>query len=415
MNINITQDTNCDKFTLPIKDRERLSREQAMQMTYYMGIFSGCAILASLFTGSWSDSIGRKPSMMLPSLLGIPAEILFALASFTLTKDWSLILVYFAAFFNGISGGTATFFSSCFGYIADVTNTENRTKRLTFLEACIFIGGFIGYNLAGILMQYVLYKHYEYAFAFNLILHVVIVIYVNFCLKETRGKFASIKPDDCRPQEPDANLASVGLFSFNHVSSMFRTIFKKRPSRLKILLLCLCSICSFYAMSVQLTLTFSFVKSTPINWTSSTYSYYSGFGFMAGGLSLLIILPFIYHWKPHIPDKVIGCLGLSSKGIGLLNLGLAKTSEQVFLGVGLFSFGEYTMPALRSMLSKAIETHERGKAFSFLGLLQNISSFTGSLFFPPIYASSQAFFPGLAFEVTALAQFLALIILILAF
>lgn len=415
MTVTNTGNILCDKNKLDEATKDVLSKEQASQMKYYMGIFSACAILASLFTGSWSDSIGRKPLMILPSLLGIPAEILFATCSLLLHKEWCLILVYLAAFFNGISGGTSTIFSSCFGYMSDITKSENRTQRLTLLEASIFIGGFLGYNSAGILMQYFLRKHYEYAFIANLFLHVVIILYVKYALKETRGRFRTFDDFTARTDEFETSrLAMRSLFSLDHVKSMFNTIFKKRETRASILFLCFCSICSFYAMSVQLTLTFAFVRNRPISWTSSIYSYYSGFSFMAGGLCLLIILPIIYHRKPNTPDKVIAGLGFASKGLGLLNLGFAKTSEQVFVGIALFAFAEYTMPAVRSMLSKAITVDERGKAFSFLGFLSNISSFTGSLLFPSIYTMSLNTFPGLVFEIAAATQFLALLILIFA-
>jgi hypothetical protein len=322
--------------------------------------------------------------------------------------------VYFAAFFNGISGGTSTIFSSCFGYISDITNPDNRTKRLTLLEASIFIGGFLGYNAAGLLMQYVLKKHYEYVFIGNLFLHVIIILYSNYALKETRGRFRTIDENFVVDEYVSSTLTTRSLFSLDHVKSMFDTIFKKRDTRCSILLLCFCSICSFYAMSVQLTLTFSFVKKPPISWSSSTYSYYNGFGFMAGGLCLLVVLPIIYHYKPGISDKIVAGVGFASKGLGLMNLGLSRSAEQVFMGILIFAFAEYTMPAVRSMLSKAISEDERGKAFSFMGLLFNITGFTGSLFFTSLFASSSSSFPGLAFEITAVAQFAALLILCFA-
>jgi MFS family permease len=90
MTVTNTGNILCDKTKLPLDTKELLAKEQALQMKYYMGIFSACAILASLFTGSWSDCIGRKPSMILPSLLGIPAEILFAGEQFVTCCLWCL-------------------------------------------------------------------------------------------------------------------------------------------------------------------------------------------------------------------------------------------------------------------------------------------------------------------------------------
>lgn len=406
--------TSCNKQALNATSLNILSKEQALTMKYYMGIFYFCAILASFFAGSWSDRFGRKPLMMLPSALGIPGEILFILCSLFIKHEWSLIVAYVAAIFHGISGGSTTVVSTCFGYIADITDPKNRTKRVILLEAFFFVGGFCGYQLAGIMMSRVIGKRFEYVFALCAVVHGLIILLASR-VKETRGPKAvlSIQPSSSPTGQENTDKALDGIFNFKHVSAMCSTIFKRRPTRCRILLLCLCAVGSNIAMAVQITLVFSFVKASPIAWTSSQYSYYSGFTYLSGGLSLIVVLPIVYHFWPATPDGLVAGWGFLSKAIGLVNLGLSTTTEQVWIGVLLLAFSEYTMPSLRSMLSKAVDEDERGKAFSFLSVLQNVIQFIGTIIFPALYAWSLSFFPGLAFEVAAATQFFAVLLLII--
>ena len=431
MTLSNSSNVLCDRTKLPSSLIGLASIQQAVAMKYYIGIMTAAAVIAAFFVGSWSDSIGRKPVMMLPSILGIIAEILFAACSLSLQKEWCLNLVFIASFFNGISGGVSTVISSCFGYITDITDRDNRSKRITLLEASIFIGGFLGFNVAGLLMQHVLRKRYEFAFLGCIMLHILITVYIKTIIIETRGRIRS-QPNETevemevrnnehhssqvqREVNNNTKTSLKTLFELNHVKSMVRTIIRKRPVRSSILLLCFCCICSFDAMSVQMTLTFAHVKNNPINWTSSTYSYYSGLNFLAQGLCLLIILPLIYRLIPRTQDNLIASLGFASKGIGLFNLGLARSSSQVFLGVAFFSLSEYTMPSIRSMLSKLVDEDERGKAYSFLGLLQSLTSFSGSFIFPSLYVYCQSFFPGLPFVVMSVTEIIAMLTVLFCF
>ena len=139
---NATSIHVCDRTALTSDQRQQLSAEMSGEMMRYMGIFSLCAVPASLFTGSWSDTLGRKPLLLLPSAFGLIAEVLFALCSFFLACDNILILVYIGAFFNGVSGGSTTAVSSFFGYIADITDSEAQDESDHCSGSSTFCGRF---------------------------------------------------------------------------------------------------------------------------------------------------------------------------------------------------------------------------------------------------------------------------------
>lgn len=407
---NTTTDTACDRRSLSPQDQEQLSGELSAQMRWYMGIFSLCAVFASLFTGSWSDTLGRKPLLLLPSALGLVAELLFAFCSIYLTSERILLTVYVAAVFNGISGGSTTCISSCFGYISDITDQQNRTQRITLLEAAFFAGGFVGFNVAGQLLKHVVGLRFEFVFALCFVLHLCVIGYT-VTLTETRGPRRRISLTSLE-NVPETQSSGGQVFALTHAKQMLLTIVKKRPERTNILLLYISGFISFVGMSVQLTLLFTFLKSAPLNWDAARYSLYSGLNFLISGLCLIAVVPLMSRARFSLPDAGLAISGFLSKLLTLVNLGLSGSSAQVFGGIALSAFSEFTMPGIRSMLSKLVDSDERGKAFSFLGLLQNVCQFIGSLIFPAVYRSTLSFCPGLAFITAGLMQLIPITLIL---
>lgn len=405
---NATSIHVCDRSALTEDQRLELSAEMSGQMMRYMGIFSLCAIPSSLFTGSWSDTLGRKPLLLLPSALGLIAELLFALCSLFLACDHILVLVYFAAVFNGASGGSTTAMSCCFGYIADITDSELRTRAITILEAAFFVGGFIGFNVAGQLLKHVVGSQFHYIFGLCFLLHVCIIVYT-LTLSETRGPHRSQSLSQLE-NVTSGDAAPEKVFSLTHAKRMFLTLSRQRAARTSILMLYCSGFISFVAMSVQLTLLFTFVKSSPFNWDASQYSLYSGINFLTSGLCLMAVVPLLSRVPSSLPDAGLAVMGFASKLFSLLNLGLSQSSSQVFGGIALSAFSEYTMPAIRSMLSKLVDEDERGKAFSFLGVLQNVCQFIGSILFPAVYRLTLSVAPGSAFVAAGALQLVPILL-----
>lgn len=360
----------CDRTALSSTQKQQLSAEMSSQMMYYMAIFSLCAIPSSLLTGSWSDTLGRKPLLILPSVLGLVAELLFFICSFFLALDNILAIVYVAAVFNGISGGSTTAMSSCFGYMSDITDSEHRTKRIIILEASFFVGGFVGFNISGQLLKHVIGCDFQYIFALCFLLHLCIIAYTQ-TLRETRGPRRSRSLSRLENMDNSDVVADEKVFSLHHAKRMISTVTQKRAQRTSIILLYCSGFISFIAMSVQLTILFTYVKSSPFNWDASRYSLYSGINFLTSGVCLMAAVAVLSRVRTAaLNDVVLAIMGFMSKLIFLLNLGLSQSSAQVFAGIALSAFSEYTMPAIRSMLSKLVDKDERGKAFSFLGVLQ---------------------------------------------
>ena len=420
---------HCNKHASMPDDLQRdITRIVSTKMKYYMIVMGICAVVgklvsrlsnyaeidyfkiffvkATLFIGSWSDTLGRRIPMRIPSALGIVSQALFIAAAY---KKSSLhfveVIVYIAAIFNGLSGGVSNLVATCFGYISDLTDNSTRTKRIVLVESMFFIGGFCGYNLAGVLLTYIIPLKYEFIFILCLLIHISILFYIELGLKDTRT-LESI-------QDTTEHTFSK-LFSFSHVKRMFSTAFRRRDSlKTKIISeLLACAIISTLATNIQTTLTYLFVKKPPLSWQSSTYSLYSGLNFLCSGMSLAFLLPVLVQKLPKFKDTFVGAIGFLSKSAGLILFGFATKPTLVFMCIPLFIFSEYTMPSIRSMLSKLVEHDERGKILAFVATIQNLITLVGGYVFYTLFDATVNWFPGISFVAVGITQALAVIILL---
>ncbi|XP_067131900.1 proton-coupled folate transporter-like [Centruroides vittatus] len=367
--------------------------ERTTWITYNNAILYGLNLVVASYMGSWSDKFSRKLVMLIPPINSILACINFIIISNYLYSRMELIFI--SSILSGLSGGTVAFIGSCFGYLSNITIKETRNKRIAFTEAMLIIGGTVGFYIGGGMLKH---TNYVDIFILELCIHCLSVIYIIFFIKE-------LKHDD---KIQSGNLCTK-FFSVKHIIEMFSMIFRQREDnkRCYIVLSLIATILVYYGLTVQIALLYLFVTSEPLQWNQELYSYFSGENFAISGTALLIGLPAAYHFC-KIKDTTAGIMGISSRMIGLIFLGLSYTKVMMFISPLFFIFSDYSVPALRSILSKLVNANETGKLFAFMASLQNISFLTGTVF-NAIYLHTPNYF---CFELVAGFQAIALCILI---
>ena len=105
------------------------------------GVFSLFQLLATPLWGRWSDTLGRRPILLVSSAGSVLAYLWLAYAD-TLT---SLIL---ARAFGGIMSGNL---SAAFAYATDVTDVKNRARGLGIVASAFGVGFAVGPPLGGFL------------------------------------------------------------------------------------------------------------------------------------------------------------------------------------------------------------------------------------------------------------------------
>lgn len=164
-------------------------------------------LLVILFAGSVSDRYGRK----LPMGCVLAGFVAFALVYIVtaLNPSWPVEVLYAATLVVDITGTWVVFNMAAYGYMADITPPETRTKRMGWMDAVWYTGGPIGTLIGGWL-----YHSYGYVPVFSLsgLLWLLCLVYVIVFLKESVKASPSTTAGNC-----------------HHLLDMFRTAFKSYP------------------------------------------------------------------------------------------------------------------------------------------------------------------------------------------
>lgn len=145
---------------LNITDKETMFKQcglktsfQKYENEYLNAIFIYGLILGALplatttLMGSWNDLFGRRFTMLLPALFTLLVEIILTFASSKILEQDIIVWIMICAFLSGLSGSSSSMISSTHSYLTCHVDKMKMTLRMTILEACIFIGGFLGFNI----------------------------------------------------------------------------------------------------------------------------------------------------------------------------------------------------------------------------------------------------------------------------
>ena len=140
------------------------------------------SIFISIYLGSWSDRFGRKWPVAIPPLGGVLGSLVYIIISFEPSAP--VLWICFASFLPGMTGGFVSCIMSCMTYVSAVTTDEQRTVRVSRLEAMIFLGGTIGPFISGSMLPY---TGHGYAFAFMMLCYMTAFLYAAILVKDVPG------------------------------------------------------------------------------------------------------------------------------------------------------------------------------------------------------------------------------------
>ncbi|XP_078350899.1 lysosomal proton-coupled steroid conjugate and bile acid symporter SLC46A3-like [Oculina patagonica] len=340
------------------------------------------SIAASLILGSWSDRVGRKTVLILPSVGSVLLYINYMLnvAYFSLHVNFILIGVCISGFF----GGFATTLLGVFSYISDITDKSQRTLRVAVLESMIFMGGTVGNLVGGVLVE-----HHGFMAAFGLCLgaNVLVILYVSFILPESYFPAA----------DQEGNWALVAVH--NHLKSSFQVLTKQRPQHQRLNLLVILFGILFFILIIfggfnDITALYS--KHSPRNFSPSLIGYFFAEVLFLKGVGVVVGIPLmtkILKWS----DITIAIIGAVISIGFYVFLGLASTKWMMFVGALIAVASGIPPPCLRSIVSKQVESSELGTTFALLASLEVLETLIASIIFNNIYSATVEWLPGFCY------------------
>lgn len=277
---------------------------------FFVGLFS-----VTLF-GPWSDSVGRRPILILPALgMALQAGV-YLLVMYLKLPVWCLLL---GRVLSGLSGDYNLILAGCFAYVADVSSKRERTFQVAILEACLGLAGIVASLIGG---EWLKAQGYVAPFWLVFAVSLCAALYAAFGLQESVMQ--------TRPGK---------LFTFHHYLSVYHLYVA--PARAWVWKkLVLYSLVFFLVITVHFgtrEILVLFELSFPLCWGADLI----GFGYAAYYLTYLSSLGVLRLLQLCMADSWVAEAGLLSSISGLVVFSVASTPPLMFTGdSGLETFPE---------------------------------------------------------------------------
>jgi Na+/melibiose symporter-like transporter len=320
------------------------------------------------------------------------------------------------------------FFMGCYSYIADITSEENRSFRLSIIDALWPIGFFTGMALSSVIKTEL---GFTYNFALGMLCALLAMLYTIFFVKDSRklrlkqlakermkkGIVQEVEVlSSPRPLPPRTSVGQKlrSLFDIRNVKKGMMATFKKREEnkRTVILLIVLVFLLSMMAMMGQYAVLFLYFR-RQLEWTHVEYTRYMTAAGILGVLAHLLIIPFLTS-KLKWHDTTIMAVSAASVFANQFFVAFASVEWVLYVGLAVSLLGHGTSTMSRSLLSKLVGPDDVGKIFSVLGVTQALMPLVGTPFFGFLYRETVENNPAVFCFVTAGLCFVQLILILSA-
>ncbi|XP_074651711.1 lysosomal proton-coupled steroid conjugate and bile acid symporter SLC46A3-like isoform X2 [Tubulanus polymorphus] len=388
----------CDNLNEYESEEKYVQSETSHWILYTNICLTLPSIISAAFIGSWSDKIGRKIPIILPSIGAV-----FGLVNYVLNSMFPklpLPLILLSPFLNGIAGGFVTCILSVFSYMSNITSESNRTIRVAVLESMSFLGGTIGLSLSGVLLDHL---GFQYVFVIMIVCHFILIVYTLLWIDD-------VHPAD-QIVEQNTNLCRH-LFNLTHFKESAICLFRPRDGHLRrnLLLTFGAFLGGFFAFSAHNDLAYLYLRHAPRNFTQTEYGYYLGFTNAMSGIGLIVILPLFKHYL-LLWDTILIIIGFSARGIALIVLAVSMVKWLVFLVPVIGMFQGFGAAGCRALLSKFVDKDETGKMFAFVASGESLITLLASVIFNNLYPATISFYPGFCFILAAAMMIIPIIII----
>jgi MFS transporter, DHA1 family, tetracycline resistance protein len=309
------------------------------------------AIMQFIFSpvlGGLSDKYGRRP-VLLFSLFGLGIDYLF------LTFAPSLGWLFIGRAIAGIGGAS---FTTATAYIADISNSENRTKNFGMIGAAFGIGFVVGPIIGGLLADIGLRIPFMVAAGLSFINF----LYGYFVLPESLGK-ENRRPFDFKRANPWGSLKQL----------------KNHPS-LGGLVFCFILI---YMASHAVQSNWGYFVIEKFKWSPMMIGISLGIvGILVGLVQGLLIR----YTNPKLGNNKSVYYGLLLYALGLILFAFASQSWMMFVFLVPYCLGGICGPALQAIISSNIPANEQGELQGSLTSLISLTSIFGPMLMTGLFS-----------------------------
>ncbi|KAJ8717954.1 hypothetical protein PYW07_005884 [Mythimna separata] len=348
--------------------------------------------ILSFFLGVWSDTHGRKPLVVWPLFgMTMSSALMVIYSMMDSLGPWWYILT---AIPYSLSGGFTIFFTGAFCYLSDITTSDNRSIRMTIMEASVGLGSVVGSLLSSHVLRLV---GNVYLLLIATTLNVIAYVFTNVCLMESLAGAVG------------GSITSV--LDFLLVREMFRECFKRRPNngRAQLLLLTLANSLSIFILYGIFNLEYLFTRQQ-LHWAMKEYTQFSAISTMIAFLGSFIGIALLQKLL-RLSDLVVANLGFITNIADYMIRTFATKSWHMYLGASVGSLRGLTAPLIRSFLTKILPVVDIAKVFALMSAIEGLCPLIAPLLYNSLYQVTVAVFPGSIYVLSSAVTFICVVCL----
>ncbi|XP_059483676.1 proton-coupled folate transporter [Neocloeon triangulifer] len=368
--------------------------------------FHGVPLVLALFLGAWSDKQGgaRKGPMLVGLLGKLFFSIMFAVNAWQST--WPLYtLLWSATLPQAATGADLAIFMAAFSYVADVSSPEQRTLRITMLQASYLITIPTGVAVGKVLFN-ATGRSVVACFLVNAALVALALIYAAVRLK---WRSATRAPDAAKVVEKRRPFL-LEFFDRHHLADTIRTVMRKRPGARRAYLWGLLIAMGLYTFHRDESSLMYLYTQLKFNFDLNLYSNFRTYQSGVYVLGILVVLPLMSKLC-GVPDAVAVLVGAAAHAAARVVFILAEQPYLLYVGATLSALGPIVAPVIKSMVSKVVPLRDRGKVMALLASADNAVPLFSGVVYTQVYNATITTFPQAFFLVTIAAQLIVMAIL----
>lgn len=336
----------------------------------------------SLFLGVWSDTHGRKPLIVWP-LFGLTLSsmmlVVYCLLD-NLGPWWYLITIVPYSLF----GGFTILFTGAFCYLSDITSTENRSLRMTVMEASLSAGSIVG----ALFSPHVI----------RLVGNTWLILIATAC-NVVAYAFSNVYLRESLTGAIQGGISTV--LDFLLVKEMLHECFKRRPNygRAQILLLTFANSLSILILYGMIPLDYMYTREK-LHWTLSDYTLYGAISTTISFVGSFIGILLLQKWL-GIGDLISSNIAYVMSLTDYIIRTLAVQTWHMYLGAGVSLFKGLASPLIRSFLTKILPVVDIAKVFALMAAIEGLCPLLAPLMYNTLYRCTITVFPGAVYVLSS--------------
>jgi PCFT/HCP family folate transporter-like MFS transporter 1/3 len=351
----------------------------------------GLSGIMSLFLGTISDRVGRKPILLL-DVTGILICIIIQVVIIELELDLRYFLI--SNVFYGCCGGLGAILGVSFAAVADATKSKRLLAiRMGILESMIGVAKLAAYPT----INYWINNNdceFRYPAYFMIGIGVILAIYA-LCWPESINK----------NEQTSSQSVFKGCQKFFNGAKIYLI-----PSYTGIFTWCkiwivtaILSLACLSAIGI-VEITNYFLHNKPLQWSYDLIGIYGIVNSIAGLIGLSLLLPVLV--LIGFPNPLIAIIGAVFGIVANVLTATVKSTWEMFIAGAFQGVRQITFPPMKSTLSGLVQSEDYGSVLSVTASIQMLASVCSTIAFnelyrPQIKIKGTSLDPSIVFWITA--------------